>query len=92
MTMSAGNAGKSFATLAKAQGLDAVVVMPDSVPTERKAVIEALGVTVELAPLAELQKVCIILMHAGGRFQRFALFLSCMSWIPISLIRSKTDY
>lgn len=90
--MSAGNAGKSFATLAKAQGLDAVVVMPDSVPTERKAVIEALGVTVELAPLAELQKVCIIFTRDGGCFQWFALFLSCMSWILISLIRSKTDY
>eukprot|EP00035_Acanthoeca_spectabilis_P039741 m.64640 g.64640 ORF g.64640 m.64640 type:complete len:361 (+) comp9727_c0_seq4:52-1134(+) len=57
VTMSAGNAGKSFSTLAKAEQLDALVIMPDSVPIERRAAMEALGSTVEVAPLQNLQQV-----------------------------------
>ena len=38
VTMSAGNAGKSFSYLAKKVGLPSVVVMPDSVPKERAEV------------------------------------------------------
>lgn len=89
--MSAGNAGKSFATLAKAQGIDAVVVMPDSVPSERKAAIEALGATVELAPLAELQKVCIVFTRGSSRFRRLVLFLSCVSWMRASFTCLETE-
>lgn len=57
VTMSAGNAGRSFSTLAKAEQLDALVIMPDSVPIERRAAMEALGSTVEVAPLQNLQQV-----------------------------------
>eukprot|EP00036_Acanthoecidae_sp_10tr_P016499 CAMPEP_0206305248 /NCGR_PEP_ID=MMETSP0106_2-20121207/10165_1 /ASSEMBLY_ACC=CAM_ASM_000206 /TAXON_ID=81532 /ORGANISM="Acanthoeca-like sp., Strain 10tr" /LENGTH=150 /DNA_ID=CAMNT_0053736089 /DNA_START=106 /DNA_END=555 /DNA_ORIENTATION=+ len=69
VTMSAGNAGTSFSTLARAEGLDAVVVMPDSVPPERRAAIEALGSRVELAPLSRLQQE--VNDHVDKRGRRF---------------------
>lgn len=55
VTMSAGNAGRSFSYLVKLKGIDGVVVMPDSVPKDRGAIIESLGSRVVYAPMRELQ-------------------------------------
>ena len=68
VTMSAGNAGKSFATLARAEGVNAVVVMPTGVPDCRKAEMRALGSHVELAPLDQLQDVVNRRVQDEGRF------------------------
>jgi threonine dehydratase len=50
VTLSAGNAGRSFAFLCGRLGVDATVCMPDTVPRDRVRTIEALGAAVELVP------------------------------------------
>eukprot|EP00041_Stephanoeca_diplocostata_P015135 m.286891 g.286891 ORF g.286891 m.286891 type:complete len:537 (+) comp19939_c0_seq2:1601-3211(+) len=67
VTMSAGNAGKSFAYLAGHLGLDATVVMPDSVPNTRQDALRALGATVETRPLSGLQSRVDALVAQEGR-------------------------
>lgn len=57
VTMSAGNAGRSFSYLASQEKLPAVVVMPDGVPKDRAGSIRALGSEVQFAPLSGLQGV-----------------------------------
>jgi threonine dehydratase len=57
VTMSAGNAGKSFSYLAKQTGVKGTVVMPHGVPQDRIKMIEANGATVVQADLSELQSV-----------------------------------
>jgi threonine dehydratase len=54
VTLSAGNAGRAVAHLAKASGLDAKVFMPDTAPDDRKALMESLGASVVKVPGARL--------------------------------------
>jgi len=68
VTMSAGNAGKSFSYLASREGLPAVVVMPDSVPKERAEAIRSLGSTVDFAPLEGLSGVVQQYVDSKGYF------------------------
>eukprot|EP00039_Didymoeca_costata_P006402 m.89854 g.89854 ORF g.89854 m.89854 type:complete len:325 (-) comp13244_c0_seq6:91-1065(-) len=57
VTMSAGNAGRSFATLTKALNIPSVVAMPENVPKQRAQLISDLGSKVEFAALEKLQDV-----------------------------------
>lgn len=50
VTLSAGNAGRSFAFLCGQLGVTSTVCMPDTVPRDRVRTIEGLGSTVELVP------------------------------------------
>ena len=50
VTLSAGNAGRSFAFLCGKLGVASTVCMPDTVPRDRVRTIEGLGSTVELVP------------------------------------------
>ena len=50
VTLSAGNAGRSFAFLCGRLGVTATVCMPNTVPRDRVRTIEGLGSTVELVP------------------------------------------
>ena len=68
VTMSAGNAGRSFSYLASEEKLPAVVVMPDSVPKDRADSIRALGSSVQFAPLSRLQGVVDGLVADKGYF------------------------
>jgi threonine dehydratase len=68
VTMSAGNAGRSFATLAASEGVDGVVVMPHGVPASRRRAIEACGARVESAEMAGLQARVDELVREEGRF------------------------
>ena len=54
VTLSAGNAGRSFAYLCGRLGVTSTVCMPNTVPKDRVKTIEALGSTVELVPGVEL--------------------------------------
>ena len=54
VTLSAGNAGRSFAFLCGRLGVNATVCMPNTVPRDRVATIEALGAAVELVPGVDL--------------------------------------
>lgn len=54
VTMSAGNAGRTFAFLCGQLGVKATVCMPNTVPADRVAKIKALGSDVELVPSIEL--------------------------------------
>jgi len=55
VTMSAGNAGRSFAFLAGQLGVPATVCMPSTVPKDRVTTIEGLGATVVLCANEELK-------------------------------------
>ena len=68
VTMSAGNAGRSFATLAASEGVDGVVIMPHGVPPSRRRAIEACGARVESAHMAGLQARVDELVRDEGRF------------------------
>ncbi|KAL4624922.1 hypothetical protein GN956_G18142 [Arapaima gigas] len=57
VTMSAGNYGKSFAYASKYYECKGKVVMPDSAPASRSALIQSLGVEVERAPTSSLVSV-----------------------------------
>ena len=54
VTLSAGNAGRSFAFLCGRLGVESTVCMPNTVPKDRVQTIESLGSTVELIPGVEL--------------------------------------
>ena len=54
VTLSAGNAGRSFAYLCGRLGVEATVCMPDTVPVDRVRTIEGLGSRVELVPGVQL--------------------------------------
>ena len=54
VTLSAGNAGRSFAYLCGRLGVVSTVCMPNTVPKDRVDTIEQLGSTVELVPGVEL--------------------------------------
>jgi threonine dehydratase len=54
VTMSAGNAGKAVAHLARANGFAAKIFMPATAPDERKRLIESYGATVQKTPTPEL--------------------------------------
>ena len=54
VTLSAGNAGRSFAFLCGKLGVASTVCMPNTVPKDRVRTIESLGSTVELVPGVEL--------------------------------------
>ena len=59
VTMSAGNAGRAFAELAQAEGVDGLVVMPTSVPRERSDEIRRLG--------SAVSSTCVNGPNGGGR-------------------------
>ena len=54
VTMSAGNYGRSFGYAAKQLGLSGTVLMPDSAPDNREAVLRGFGVDVERMPSKDL--------------------------------------
>jgi threonine dehydratase len=54
VTLSAGNAGRSFAFLCGRLNVKSTVCMPNTVPKDRVETIEGLGSTVELVPGVEL--------------------------------------
>ena len=54
VTMSAGNAGKAVAHLARANGVPAKIIMPASAPDDRKQLLESYGAVVEKTPTHEL--------------------------------------
>jgi len=54
VTMSAGNYGRSFSYVAQKNGIQGVIVMPETVPTDRIEFIKSCGMTVELAPVSGL--------------------------------------
>ena len=54
VTLSAGNAGRSFAFLCGRLGVESTVCMPNTVPKDRVRTIESLGSTVELVPSVNL--------------------------------------
>jgi len=54
VTMSAGNAGKAVAHLARANGFAAKIFMPATAPDERKRLLESYGATVHKTPTPEL--------------------------------------
>ena len=56
VTLSAGNAGRSFAYLCGRLGVVSTVCMPNTVPSDRVDTIQQLGSTVELVPGVELMK------------------------------------
>ncbi|KPP75629.1 putative serine racemase [Scleropages formosus] len=57
VTMSAGNYGKSFAYASKYYGCKGKVVMPDTAPASRSALIQSVGVDVERVPTSSLMDV-----------------------------------
>ena len=61
VTLSAGNAGRSFAFLCGKLGVSSTVCMPDTVPRDRVRTIEGLGSSVELVP-------GVALMEAVNRY------------------------
>ena len=69
VTMSAGNAGKAVAYLARANGFSAKIVMPESAPDDRKELLESLGATVDKCPTPELlDRVCESITNEGRVF------------------------
>lgn len=66
VTLSAGNAGRSFAFLCGRLGVAATVCMPDTVPRDRVRTIEALGSSVELVPGVELMDAVSRYVNAGS--------------------------
>ncbi|XP_061085888.1 L-threonine ammonia-lyase [Conger conger] len=57
VTMSAGNYGKSFAYATKHYGSQGKVVMPETAPISRSALIQSFGVEVERVPTSSLMEV-----------------------------------
>ena len=69
VTMSAGNAGKAVAYLARENGFSAKIVMPESAPDDRKELLESLGATVDKCPTPELlDRVCESITNDGTVF------------------------
>ena len=54
VTMSAGNYGRSFGYAAKQLGMSGTVLMPDTAPDNREAVLRGFGVEVERMPSKDL--------------------------------------
>ena len=65
VTLSAGNAGRSFAFLCGRLGVASTVCMPDTVPADRVRTIEKLGSSVELVPSVALMEAVRRHMLAG---------------------------
>jgi threonine dehydratase len=68
VTMSAGNYGRAFSYLAQRKGMRGVVVMPQTAPPDRIEFIKNCGVTVELAPVSQLQQQVETWVKKGYRF------------------------
>lgn len=68
VTMSAGNAGKSFSHLAKMEGIKSTVIMPNGVPKDRIDMIKSNGAQVEQTELSELQQAVDRYCAEEGRF------------------------
>ena len=68
VTMSAGNAGKAVAYLARANGFGAKIFMPDNAPVERRQLIESYGASVEMVPGPQLLERVSAALDEGGVF------------------------
>ena len=55
---SGGNYGKAFAFMAGKSGLAGTVLMPETVPGDRKGILEGLGAKVELHPYTSIPGLC----------------------------------
>eukprot|EP00928_Gymnodinium_smaydae_P004989 TRINITY_DN11717_c0_g1_i4.p1 TRINITY_DN11717_c0_g1~~TRINITY_DN11717_c0_g1_i4.p1 ORF type:complete len:394 (-),score=109.39 TRINITY_DN11717_c0_g1_i4:173-1237(-) len=67
LTFSAGNAGRAVAYLGKSLDIPTKIVMPNTVPAERRTLLEALGATVEQVPSPELLDTVTARLEEEGR-------------------------
>lgn len=67
LTFSAGNAGRAVAYLGRSLSIPTKILMPDSVPKERKLLLESMGATVVQVPSPELLNAAAACLEAEGR-------------------------